>query len=1044
MNPLSVLCFTLLFSLTARAQVHLWHGEYDASDERGDCWGERQGGVTFAPGVQGMAFFFDGVDDIIRFSRAALPPPWTLALWVKRQDAPGLTASLLYDTQTAIELEQFPGTRKVGFTQLGVANHAFNYTLPAGRWVHLTLTASASATTLYIDGLPVQTLPVSVALPRSWFGGSAIDRLRGQVDEMQVWNEVLEPAAVLAVSRQVFNATARRREWNPPVRDALGAMLALTRNGTPLGFGMGAGAHVAEGLPSHGSSHYQGIARWEKPGWVPYLFVGRSGYDTDEGNVVVVEMASRGRDGERMRGNRLRRGAGSNSTEPPPADRVVRNIKFPYRHVGALQIVGDILAVALEDPQENRGLPMGRVMFYDISNPLNAVALPVFINTYSHNIGVIGMTRLPDGHYLLVMTWGSNEVLHFYRSNGTSFTAPGFGFGAAAYEDWYPAEVTGGDFPTGAGANFQCLSLFNQEDGGVYMIGARNLSAAAPAINGDDVMQLYRITGWHEGGTIAIAALTGEVHKDCSSNGDPAAPVRVPTAKMNANFLASTGHYVSPGGELLFYATEHWNDGPGRCVRVCEFHHNQVARPGGAPHYPQAHAGGVYRVNEGSLVALNAGQSLPVRVKPWIELYDGDDHDGDSVMVDWDDYFLDDYDDLREMSFNDQASSLRWYAPPGYSVILYDSDHYVVESNEPYLTLGSTSWSSSIANLSDPPWEFDNLDSGLHETRVTSLRFTAPTATAGQVNQPLGYAWQIPAADQQHVSFIGSAALMQPSVRGLDGPRLATASVSVTQPGPFGNVTSTVDAIIEVVNLPPVISSFKAPPVGGTSGRRVRADLTYNDAGTLDAHSIHIQWGDGTSETIAAAAGTEPRNLLREHLYLDNDPLVPLETTFTIILTITDDDGGSAQDTEPFRIIWRTNSSKADGDTDSLPDYWEDTRLLTRTHTGAQDTDGDGRTNIDEYRAGTDPRNSSDYHELHLERAPNGTLLTTFTTRAISGSGYGTCTRHYRLESSSTLVPGSWQAVPGYLNIQGAGQAVSYAPPAADGRMFLRCVVWLE
>ena len=90
MNRYSIIMGLLLaFTLTARAQQHIWHAEYDASDDIGDYWGERQGGVTFAPGVQGMAFSFDGTDDLIRLSRAPLLPPWTLTAWVRRSDAAG-------------------------------------------------------------------------------------------------------------------------------------------------------------------------------------------------------------------------------------------------------------------------------------------------------------------------------------------------------------------------------------------------------------------------------------------------------------------------------------------------------------------------------------------------------------------------------------------------------------------------------------------------------------------------------------------------------------------------------------------------------------------------------------------------------------------------------------------------------------------------------------------------------------------------------------------------------------------------------------------
>ena len=657
------------------------------------------------------------------------------------------------------------------------------------------------------------------------------------------------------------------------------------------------------------------------------------------------------------------------------------------------------------------------------------------VNSTTHNIGVIGLTRLPDGHFLLVTTWGSNEKLEFYRSNGTSFFASGFQFQYAG--DWWASEIPDGAFPSGAGTNFQCLSLINQEDGGVYLLGARNMSAASPIINGEDRIRLFRIANWHAGGDISLSVQTGEIQLRCSSEGTAFAPRRGATAEINASFLAAVGHYVSPTGELLLYATEHWNDGPGACVRMVEFHHDQVARPGGGAHYVQARAGGVYRVNEGSSVALNAGGSLPVRVKPWIELYDEDDFGGSSVMVDWDDYFLEDYQDFRTLPWNDRASSLRWYAPPGYSVILYDSDNYTVEANEPYLTLGSTSWSSSIANLSDSPWQFDNL--GLHETRVTSMRFVAPVS--GQVNAPLNYAWQLAAADAPFAAFQGATTGVQQTLKGMDGPHFAAATVTVTQPGPFGNLTDTAQAVIEVLNVAPAVANFRLDPVPGTNDQRARLSLTYTDPGVTDTHTVVITWGDGGSTTLNRAAGQS--TLQVEHQYLDNDPLLPLETRYTVNVTITDSDNASTTDLETFRVIWRTNASTADGDNDGLPDYWEDTRLHGRTRTGAEDTDGDGRTNRDEYLAGTDPEARSDLFALTINHAPNHEVLVSFPARSITGSGYGTYARHYRLEYSKTLAPGSWQPLPGYANITGANQTVTYLDPA-ESCTFFRGLVWLE
>src|SRR5207245_791713 len=93
----------------------------------------------------------------------ALQPPWTAEFWVNRQDALDYAATLLGDASTALRLEQFNYTRRVGFTQFNVADYLFNYIAPAGTWVHLAFVCDTN-TRLYVNGLPQDTNTNTVAL----------------------------------------------------------------------------------------------------------------------------------------------------------------------------------------------------------------------------------------------------------------------------------------------------------------------------------------------------------------------------------------------------------------------------------------------------------------------------------------------------------------------------------------------------------------------------------------------------------------------------------------------------------------------------------------------------------------------------------------------------------------------------------------------------------------------------------------------------------------------------------------------------------------
>jgi len=58
-----------------------------------------------------------------------------------------------------------------------------------------------------------------------------------------------------------------------------------------------------------------------------------------------------------------------------------------------------------------------------------------------------------------------------------------------------------------------------------------------------------------------------------------------------------------------------------------------------------------------------------------------------------------------------------------------------------------------------------------------------------------------------------------------------------------------------------------------------------------------------------------------------------------------------------LRFLFDTVGRPADSDGDGMPDYWEDAHSLNRTLDDADaDPDGDGRSNLDEYNAGTNPQ----------------------------------------------------------------------------------------
>ena len=81
-----------------------------------------------------------------------------------------------------------------------------------------------------------------------------------------------------------------------------------------------------------------------------------------------------------------------------------------------------------------------------------------------------------------------------------------------------------------------------------------------------------------------------------------------------ADFRAGSAFHVTPSGELIFYATEHDNDGPDgsngrKSVKMGEWRHMDMVRPNSPTLKPSAAVGGPYVVDEGGFGRAVGGRS---------------------------------------------------------------------------------------------------------------------------------------------------------------------------------------------------------------------------------------------------------------------------------------------------------------------------------------------------------------------------------------------------------------------------------------------------
>jgi hypothetical protein len=113
----------------------------------------------------------------------------------------------------------------------------------------------------------------------------------------------------------------------------------------------------------------------------------------------------------------------------------------------------------------------------------------------------------------------------------------------------------------------------------------------------------------------------------------------------------------------------------------------------------------------------------------------------------------------------------------------------------------------------------------------------------------------------------------------------------------------------------------------------------------------------------------------------------------------------------------------------SQQEAWRTAYFGTSANSGpAADTanpDGDGRNNLAEYIAGTNPTIADAPSSLNIAKV-SGNVLVSFNANAASGIGYEGLTRWFDLLYSTNLASGAWSGLAGYTNIAGANQVITY------------------
>jgi outer membrane protein assembly factor BamB len=133
-----------------------------------------------------------------------------------------------------------------------------------------------------------------------------------------------------------------------------------------------------------------------------------------------------------------------------------------------------------------------------------------------------------------------------------------------------------------------------------------------------------------------------------------------------------------------------------------------------------------------------------------------------------------------------------------------------------------------------------------------------------------------------------------------------------------------------------------------------------------------------------------------------------------------------------------------DTDVDGIGDDWEK-KYFTNTANcvAATDNDHDGFSNIQEYRAGTDPTNANSYVKLSMTNT-NDRLVMSFPTVKAEGTSYFTRARFYSIESSTNLTGNTWSSIPECISVPGTNGSFACTNTISGPPKFYRMKVRLE
>lgn len=151
--------------------------------------------AAFVEGRDGQALQLKGGESYVETPVDNMRINSTLDIWVKRAADDDDTDKVLFESDIGAIKAVQKGTGKVGFSR-DFRDYSFNYTLPKGEWVRLTIVTEYTKTTLYVNGTKVHTLERTAGGGNKWASlitplsriGSKTSAFKGEIDSVATYN----------------------------------------------------------------------------------------------------------------------------------------------------------------------------------------------------------------------------------------------------------------------------------------------------------------------------------------------------------------------------------------------------------------------------------------------------------------------------------------------------------------------------------------------------------------------------------------------------------------------------------------------------------------------------------------------------------------------------------------------------------------------------------------------------------------------------------------------------------------------------------------